>query len=78
MFKLVVLLFVIKLYARNNIYSAINNIIRKFSINTKKSFFQLSVWDNKVLSIPKIIICLANSWPKLNETDASNAIPRSL
>ena len=46
------------------------------SPNNKKLFFQLSVWDDKLLlSIPKITILLGKPLPKFHEPFPPNAIP---
>ena len=44
----------------------------------KKLFFWLSVWDDELLSTPKITRFLAKSLSKLLEPSPSNAIPRPL
>ena len=38
-------------------------------------FFQLSVWDDEISSIPKITIFLAKSLQKLHKPSPWNAIP---
>ena len=43
--------------------------------NTKKLFFWLSLWDDQVLSTPKIETFLPKSLPKPYESVPSNAIP---
>ena len=45
------------------------------SPSTKRSFLQLSVWDDELLSTPKFITLLAKSLSKLYERTTSNAIP---
>ena len=45
------------------------------SPDTKNAFLQSSVWDDKLLSTPKITKFLASSLPKFYETAPSNAIP---
>ena len=42
---------------------------------TKRLFVRLSVWDDELLSKPKIITFQAKSLPKLDEPTSSNAIP---
>ena len=44
------------------------------SLNTKKLFFRLSVWDDKLLSTPKITTFLAKSLPNLHEPCSINII----
>ena len=44
------------------------------SPNTKKLFLRLSVCDDELLSISKFLTFLAESLPKLHESDPSNAI----
>ena len=46
--------------------------------NTKKLFSLLSVWDDELLSTPKIVTFLVKSLRKLHESSPSNAIPQSL
>ena len=46
------------------------------SPNTKKLFFQLSVWDDELLLTPKITTFLGTSLPKLLEPSPSNVIPQ--
>ena len=43
------------------------------SPNTRKLLLLLSVWDDEVLSTPKITTFLAKSLPKLHEPSPSNA-----
>ena len=45
------------------------------SPNTKKLFLQISVWDDELLSKPKITTFLAKSLTKVHEPAPSNAIP---
>ena len=45
------------------------------SPNTKKLFFQLSVWDNELISTPKIMTFLTMPLPKLPELNLPNAVP---
>ena len=46
--------------------------------NTKKLFSLLSVWDDELLSTPKILIFLAKLLRKLHEPSPSNAILQPL
>ena len=46
-----------------------------YSPNTEKLLLQLSVWDDELLSIPKIITFLERSLSKLHETAPLNCIP---
>ena len=48
------------------------------SPSTKKSFLQLSVWDDKLSPTPNIITFLAESFLKLHEPALSDVIPQPL